>query len=583
MRFNQKNIQDSFSIPQKRSTRFSKKKEDMPSPTQDQLIAPKKRQRITSDKKKELHKLFDSISADPFYENDIPIAKSEQSSDKDSLEHSKELERQQLKYIFTPEQWLDWIYDQDDSDTETDDAIDATDDLAKLATEFLEKEETEELKQALNGTEHVKEKIQHYRFFSKRCTIPSPQVLSIQDEINLMNDKSMIAKYNHLVKYSADNSKRKFLISSDIITTWYQLGWNCTHSVYQWLIEIVAFEEDIGVARQAFTTLSVLWSNWLQQKLPLAAGTMDGLNYNRFMSVDTFSYILRSYGALSLLSLNDDDTTFSSCFNKEKDQDIAMDDDQVDKIPLIQFEWVLELLTKSLTLWPEAYTVQQLHYLGKTLICLGVDQLGMLLLNRIQDTLEACLQALPEDDWQTQIQKMALSLGELFTSVELQIRIFKSTKPICDRSLYLRRVMAVLALEMALNSDKALMEQQEPKAVSLESLSSICDSSDTILSTMTEKMRDTTSIFQQTNPDYRQLSLRIYLLDHAIGSNISEFKTSIDAVSSLVTQLQALGRRIGGRLSTLERTMANEATQRLWSRMAYVIGRYGNTLEDHEL
>ncbi|CAO3600320.1 unnamed protein product [Absidia cylindrospora] len=491
---------------------------------------------------------------------------------------------------------LAWLYYDAsiDGDTNDDNTTPTAHDLATMADEFLEDEVTEQLKLALASTDLNDDRSVSYRFFSERCKLPNP---SLQREVIELTDRSAKTKYDHILKYSQPEDERNFFLSSGQLTLWHRLGWQCPHSVFQWLIEVVAFDKDTESAKQAMTAVDTLWFDMLRKKMPLHPLVADGINYDRNMSVDTFSYILTSYGALNLPTTDNDDLDMIS--QQKNGNDDRMLEDENDRIPLTQFEWILDLLKKSLTLWPKAYTVSQLQYLANTLVCIGMDGIGALVLRHIQGALEACLHAFPSDDWKSQVQQLSFSLchQQPFKSVELQVRLPTTAKLTCDRSLYLRRVIALVALELALVKDQqettrtvdatatAATDGRPPMVssqVTLNGIALFLDGDDGILPRLVTIVNDPCSIFQQTDPCYRDYADRICLLDYAIGNDYTEFMTSINAIHSLVTQLQASSRKIGGRLGTLERTKANEVTQKLWSRLAYVIGRNGNTVQDVE-
>ncbi|KAI8341184.1 hypothetical protein BC941DRAFT_416064 [Chlamydoabsidia padenii] len=379
--------------------------------------------------------------------------------------------------------------------------------------------------QALDGTDLTKISTPIYRFFNNRCKLPIPH---LQVETGSIIDESNKAKYDRIIKYSHSKEQRKFFLSCGLLPLWHKQGWHCPQSVYRWLMEIVAFDKDIETARKAKTIVYALWSKMPREKLCMQPTTGDDINYSRFMSLETFNYILKGYGALDLSTMDDDTDTLM-----EKD-------DLTDKIPLTQFEWTLQLLQRSLDLWPEAYTNQQIHSLATTLICMGIDGIGVLALKHIQDTLDTCLSVFTEDTWRLQLQQLAYHLIERFTSIELRVRLPTVTKTIYPRSLYLRRVMAVMSLEAALYKDK--MDERELTFGDV-SLSLAFDNE--LIPRLAAIVDDSGGIFQQTDPDYCQISDRIYLLDYAVGNDYAELMASIDAVNSIVTQLQAFSRKIG--------------------------------------
>ncbi|KAI7846986.1 hypothetical protein BDC45DRAFT_38265 [Circinella umbellata] len=83
------------------------------------------------------------------------------------------------------------------------------------------------------------------------------------------------------------------------------------------------------------------------------------------------------------------------------------------------------------------------------------------------------------------------------------------------------------------------------------------------------------SIFKTRNTDlsYNDVLNQATLLAEAIGANEAEMSKEKFIIGKIITELQQLNRRIGGGLGSYERSKANEAVQRLWTRLAYMKGR----------
>jgi hypothetical protein len=215
------------------------------------------------------------------------------------------------------------------------------------------------------------------------------------------------------------------------------------------------------------------------------------------MTVETFLYVLRCYGALNLPP------------STEGYQQPVPENQRHTPIPLKQFEWTLNLLTRSLGLWPQAYRTDELTSLAETLLKLGMDPIGVVLLKPIQDSLEAGFMALPDGSWKDSTQKLALHLcGK--APLELQVRFIRILKPTCPRSTYFRRVAAVFALEMALHQD-------HQETFDDQALGSLLDSG-TLFPHLVSTLGNPRHLFHRNNPDYRRLSNCVYLLDYTIGT-----------------------------------------------------------------
>jgi hypothetical protein len=240
----------------------------------------------------------------------------------------------------------------------------------------------------------------------------------------------------------------------------------------------------------------------------------DDINYSRPLSIETFFYIMKSYGAINRPAIDDPDDD-TDMFLGSQQMDDKDSNDLTDRIPLIQFEWILQLLQQSLSLWPEAYSAEQLNRLATTMVCLGMDDIGVLVLKHSQDTLEACLMALPQDTWRLQVEQVAFSLCEKFPSIELQARLPPTVKATCPRSLYLRRTTAMMALEALLHKYKLEKEDQTTSTTDNKRTPTFGDLAfslafeNDLLGRLAAITADPDGIFQQTDPDYRQLADQI--------------------------------------------------------------------------
>lgn len=217
------------------------------------------------------------------------------------------------------------------------------------------------------------------------------------------------------------------------------------------------------------------------------------------MTIDTFVHILRCYGALHLPPI------------PEGPRRTVPETRRHVTLSLVQFEWTLKLLTRSLELWPEAYETEELTSLAETLLKLGMDSVGVVLLKPIQDCLEACVMALP--DWKDYTRQLAVHLcGK--TPLELQVRFIRVVKSTCPRCLYFRRMAALLALELALFQDK---DPTPEETFDSKALCPLLDS-DRLFPHLVDTLENPRHVFLQNDPDYRKLSNCIYLLDYIIGA-----------------------------------------------------------------
>lgn len=141
------------------------------------------------------------------------------------------------------------------------------------------------------------------------------------------------------------------------------------------------------------------------------------------------------------------------------------------RIPLSQFALILKLFEFSLRTWyvyslilrgrdlyvvfhrPEAYNRENLRFLCKIFLQMCVDRIGIALILDIQKAVESCLLAMHEDHWQEDVSSISEHICKKLDDTKTQIQLLKAAKPTHSRCLYLRRLLAMTALELAQKKD----------------------------------------------------------------------------------------------------------------------------------
>ncbi|KAG0188069.1 rab32, member RAS oncoprotein [Apophysomyces sp. BC1034] len=263
------------------------------------------------------------------------------------------------------------------------------------------------------------------------------------------------------------------------------------------------------------------------EPVPFQEIISDRRNQNRNITVATFAYVLNGYGALKdelgwgklskYFDLQKSGTASETATLMSKDEDEELVQEQ--RIPLTQFGWVLQLFGHSIRSWPSAYTSEELKYVLRLLFQISLDRVGSLVLKEIQDAIESCLYVMEKKTWEEQVRLAASAICVQFSVLHLQLELLKALKPTYERCIYLRRMIAFVSLEKAMErNDSSTNAETDVPDIVLENTKSGRDILSRLLTILTR--RD--GIFQSRDVDFEELMQMTHLLDAAIASNENE-------------------------------------------------------------
>ncbi|KAI7877411.1 hypothetical protein K492DRAFT_171744 [Lichtheimia hyalospora FSU 10163] len=391
----------------------------------DKLISAKRQRSQFVDKSDQLQMLFAQLDQAPATddEDDGKSCSSQEESIKPELR-----ERQDL-------------LDSDHSDNDS--QVGVGDILASTA-QVLDEERHERLKEVFNDSPAQNDNTTKYRFFRRRCKLPDP--LWVDDNYPLLQDTTR-QRENSIFEFSSSAAGRKFMLSSGCLRAWYRRDWP-PHHLYQWLFQIVAFEEDPLVAHHAYETLNALWKNLGPE--PAAYTPINELgskrNINRYIEMDEFIYVLKNYGAVKLEMAKQDGEIPQSSNNPLLFLEDWSDQPGEQRIPVVQLSYILRLFGYSVRTWPAAYHQVGIVYIIRLLLQISVDQsIGDIVRRDLQDGIESCLSVLDKSTWKNELLQLAADLCSRFTSITHQCRLIHALKPTYARSIYLRRIIGLTA------------------------------------------------------------------------------------------------------------------------------------------
>ncbi|KAF7721982.1 rab32, member RAS oncoprotein [Apophysomyces ossiformis] len=579
-------MQGSLRIPRRRTTRastntdngtinnqpkpltdyFNKKNTVSPEYSLESLVSRKRRRLERQETQTELNELFEKLNAEGM--------------DEDAFDFLPEPEPKEAKQEDMGAEDDDLLA-SDESDGDDNDAAK----LVDMASRFLDEEQSNRLKEVLTDSKGKSELQCNYRFFYRRCRLPDP--LLVDDGQLELIDQSARKREQYIYKLSKSSAGRGVLLSTGGLCHWFRRGWRCPNYIYQWLLQIVAFEKDITIAKNAYDTIISLWSNLGDEPSPFQEISSDRRNENRDIAVASFTYVLYGYGAikgeLGWEKLLQTYTTQQDNMTVKVSELMAQpreDNDSPEQLlPLTQFGWIMQLLTYSIRAWPSAYTNDELKYILRLLLQISLDRAGDLVLKEVQDAIESCVYAWKKQTWEEEVRLAASEICMQFPAPQLQMELLKAMKPTCDRCVLLRRLIAFQSLDKAVG--KHHMNSCEDTGPLMTTSKNIKMGHD-LLARILAIITTPGSVFRSKDADFEELMLVTRLMDAAIGSNENELNREKDMVHQIIVHLQLIGRKIGGRVGVLERTMANETIQRLWNRLAYLVGRDDHAIEEHQ-
>ncbi|KAL7320404.1 hypothetical protein PS15m_000296 [Mucor circinelloides] len=445
----------------------------------------------------------------------------------------------------------DFMLDKsNESDNET-----GEDFLREAAKICLNEEAQENIDLAINEANNIEiveaTELWHQSFFRPGSkNIRQPRLISREEGIG---EKEML-----LSEMSATASGRAYLLQSGSMKDWHHSGWKCPSYVYQWLYEVVALELDKNAAKNALSTLFVLWSlpgSKVETQLPYICK-------QRYIKISTFKSILLAYDALPaaliegvLLDPNSQDTEIHAK-NAEN-----YDGKQARHLPVSQLGWMVKALGFSVRLWSKAYTAYEIRYAVRLLVQLSLDETGYLVLQEIQIAIDNCLAGMKAATWETELKTIASDICDIVSSTKRQVHILDCVRTINPRSHYFRRIIAVTCLERSL-------DQEVPGSVDYIS------TDQSLICQIHQIFMNKDGFFMKRNDmDFEECFVRLSMLDAAISVNDDEIREDSKPVLEIADELHKIGLSIGAHIGVMKKTLAKEIIQRVCSRLTFLMNK----------
>ncbi|KAI8886973.1 hypothetical protein K501DRAFT_213006 [Backusella circina FSU 941] len=499
-----------FKKPQRRKPR----KDNVPerSYSVEELVQQKKRRIERQENSVFLSQLFDKLEDD--VQTQVEEDNNTTETEKNEFE-PQQAKKEQIEKIELDDDFLLGT-DTSDSESEQEEKLEIDKDKRK----FLDDEIIEKIEHAVSvGKKQAQNTEWHIPFFKKQ---------EISEPLSLYIDIAVGKKEDFISELSATSEGRKFLLSSDVIPCWYYNGWECPHHIYQWLFEIVATEDNKTTAKSALDLLYTLWFDSVSDMTE---------REEQYIKLSTFENTLEAYNRL--ISQR--------------------------HMPLDQFGWMMEVFSYSIKKFPNHYTFPDKNRVLCLLLRISLDKLGVIVLQSVQKALDQCLSALDKSNWVEQMSEIVQTIVGLVPNTVNQVHLLDAVKPVSEHSRLFKRIMAIVFLEKALQQDMIQQERDYEKKNTIDN--------EKIMERAIEVFHYPGGLLKQDSiKDYEQYTIRISMLDVAIGTDKDEIDQYSKPLLQLSNELRLIGRKIGTGVGVLQKTMANETIQRLWGRLIYITG-----------
>ncbi|KAI9015740.1 hypothetical protein CLU79DRAFT_341655 [Phycomyces nitens] len=418
---------------------------------------------------------------------------------------------------------LEDIWAKEEKDLESNDNGQDNQPIAAVASQFLDKEVSERLVEALSRNDTSDE----VEPPSTRCFFTLPIGEWPMDS----KDGAGLEKAKFIHGLSQTTQGRSFMMESGCLKHWHKRGWECPRSLYRYVFDIVAFEPNKVVANQAYFTILSLW-NYLKVKTNVLYAEYPAGCIEPSWVINVFE----SYGYAP----------------KDTTDGLISDQTSESTVPQASLGWIIELFGMSIKLWPSAYR-KDIPRILDILLNVSLDPVSRPVFGSLQTAIQNCLGSL-DDKWKTTLAE--LNFDKHWTEYQV-LYCTQVIPPTTERGIFLQQRLAAHGL--GLSRDRQELED------------------------VLKHIDDPSEIYSASQPDYSLLGVKVRLVDIVIGSDEDILDLEKDNLQLIIHSLQLLSRRIGGRLGALKRTVANECIQRLWNRLAYTIGRDERVLEDHQV
>ncbi|KAI8576554.1 hypothetical protein K450DRAFT_256172 [Umbelopsis ramanniana AG] len=469
----------------------------------------------------------------------------------------------------------------------------------ETAQRYLEREKSDRLAQILEEDEDVTSE-KNYNYFGSGIKPFPPIVLS--DEISTFQPASTKKiVYTKIYNLANDRLGRRQLISDGWLSHYHRRGLDYPLSVYRWLFQIAAYESDLDQCNGAKQTMLSLWKSLNSQDFTVDQMVVKGESQCAIPWQD-FEQVLKAYGAAeseiawARLIIEEDDTCQPTLMEDVRNSYTnASEKSRNPSFPISNARYIVHLFGQSIWQSQSSYSPSILSYVTLLLIQMSMDERCEAILPDIETAICCCLHSYDQNLWKKEVDNMVALLSSRILIGDIQVKSLNTLKSVSERSDYFRRTLALsYVLSGAPTGDQANLNQAygssapcTPQSNYSEDMQS-SNGSTPALSEVQNGLYPI-SIDYQIEPlirsrqllglssdqlDAHKLTCTINLLSVCIGDDEGEIKSQRSSVEKIIRSLQHIAKRIGlgGKVGSLDRTIAREVLERLWSRLSYVIG-----------
>ncbi|CAO3677837.1 unnamed protein product [Umbelopsis ramanniana] len=496
----------------------------------------------------------------------------------------------------------------------------------ETAQRYLEREKSDRLAQILEEDEDVTSEKNYNYFGSNIKTFPP---IALSDEIvtsQPLSTKKIV--YTKIYNLAHDRLGRRQLIADGWLSHYHRRGLDYPLSVYRWLFQIAAYEKDFDQCNGAKQTMLSLWKSLDHQDFTVEQTAVKRESQCAIPWQD-FEQVLKDYGAAeseiawARQLIEEDDTNQSSLMEDVRSSSIndALQRTTNRSFPISNARCIVHLFGQSIWQSQSSYSPCILSYVTVLLIQMSMDERCEAIQYDIEMSINCCLNSYEPSVWKKEVDNMVALLSSRILNGDIQLKSLNALKSVSERSNHFRRTLALsYLLSGAPAGDYANLNQAygssapcTPQSNYSEDMQS-SNSSTPALSEVQNGLYPI-SIEYQIEPlirsrqllglssnqlDAHKLTCTINIISVCIGDDEGEIKSQRSSVEKIIRSLQHLSKRIGesrgnvqsfcygyntdvkllvivmfglgGKVGSLDPTIAREALERLWSRLAYVTG-----------
>ncbi|GAB5591474.1 rab32 [Umbelopsis nana] len=441
----------------------------------------------------------------------------------------------------------------------------------ETAQKYLEPEQSDRLAQILYEDEGVVEDKNYIYFRNERKNFP-PAVLP-DDILTFETIPMKQIVYTTILNLSKTQLGMRQLLSSGWLYHYYKRGWNFPSSIYRWLFQIAAFEEQNDICNDAKFTLLSLWKSLSSEEHGGDYTIADSPN-ERCIPWQDFEQVLKMYGAVeqeiswAQLLLQDESGANNRSLSLREINLGNENNKSNSPIPIPNVRCVVQLFGQSVWHSQSSYSPSVLSYVIMLLIQMSMDPQCEEIAYDIEKAIRCCLESYNKHLWKKEVDKVASVMVSRFLDEDIQVKSLQPLKSVSERSNYFRRTLALAYLlagaTRAENTSVNLVQSSSTPNTPQSTFSEDVESSNC----STPAVQDIISVDQypvsielQIEPlirsrklaglyshqlDAHKLSRTVNLLSISLGDNEDELK-----------QQRHLSKKIGGKVGSLDRTISN--------------------------